>query len=463
VKLLAFAMPSLARLHAALQCLKSYQNVTSSQHQFCFAFQHRSTLTIRGFVTECQSFEKLGISKPICQRLKQEFHIDNPTDVQSQLIPAIFSGNDVLLRDLTGTGKSFAIAMSLVANDTNGPSMYMAPNRELALQVAEWIDKLAPHARVRLAIAGEHERSRGSNDELPSLLTVGTASHIWSLIQERHLKDSDWKTIVVDEADQAFRLPGRFANWKKRWNRKAHPKPAESVLESIISSQQSKPQIIISSATMNRPLRHWLQQKKWIKNPKFIDGRSVNPTAAAVQHHCIIVSSDQVRNVQTVLSDLDEDDMHGDGAIGMEQDIDDSMMECLETLCNIEPVQKAIIFVHNDGSFTKTLHKLQHSGIDAISLYDSIANNQSARFYVATAITGRGIDLQDISHVFIVGLPGSIGDYMHMAGRLGRLGQTYSFKPRVMTLAKDSKYTESKVNKMFKLMNVPITQYTLIQ
>lgn len=459
-------MLSLARFHKALQCLKPFHGAVLVQRQVCFSFERSNRLSLRRFASECHSFEKLGISKQVCQRLNTDFSITKPTDIQSQLIPAIFSGKDVLLRDSTGTGKSFAIAMSLVANDQNTPSMYLAPNRELAFQVAEWVERLSPNANFKLAIADKQEEARQVNSQQRPVLTIGTASHIWSLIQEGKILNTNWKTIVVDEADQAFRLPGRFANWKKKWNRKAHPKPAESILDNIISSQRSKPQIVISSATMNRPLRHWLLQKKWIQDTVYINGRSVNPAAANVQHHCIIVSLDQVRNVQTTLSSLEDEpsyDEENDPTIGTGQDVDDSMMECLETLCNIEPVKQAVIFVQNDGSFSKTLYRLQGSGMNAIPLYDSIAHGQDAKFYVATAMTGRGIDLQNISHVFIVGLPDSIGDYMHMAGRLGRLGQSTMLNTKVMTLAKDSKYIESKVNKMFKLMNISITQYPLIQ
>jgi superfamily II DNA/RNA helicase len=428
--------------------------------------QRSNQVSCRLFTTECHSFEHIGISKPVCERLRQNFNITEPTNVQCQLIPAILSGTDVLLKDSTGTGKSFAIAMALVANDHKRPSMYLAPSRELALQVSEWIERISSNTSVRLEIAGEQEKSQDAIQVNSSTLTVGTASHIWSLIKAGKLQTDNWGTITVDEADQAFRLPGRFANWKKKWNRLAHPKPAECILDNIITSQKSKPQIIISSATVNRSLRHWLLQKKWMKDPKYIDGNSKVPATTAVKHHCIVVSSDQVRNIQTTVSNQEQEaskDKDSYSNPGLEQDIDDSMMECLETLCDIEPVNQGIIFVHNDGSFTKVLQRLQQHGVKAIPLYNLISKGEKAQFYVATAMTGRGIDLHDISHVFIVGLPESVGDYKHMAGRLGRLGQSAQLEYKVMTLAKDCKYIESKVSKMFKLMDIPVTKYPLIQ
>ncbi|KAM3579791.1 hypothetical protein VKS41_007872 [Umbelopsis sp. WA50703] len=368
--------------------------------------------------------------------------------MQRQLIPAIVSGKDILLKDTTGTGKSFAIATSLV--DICEPALYVVPNRELALQISGWVEKLAPDSPAQLIIAGEDHHM----DNKPSHLTIGTASNIWSLVQQGLWENRTWKTIVVDEADQAFRLPGRYAHWKKKWNRKAHPKPAESVLESIMASQPGKPQVIISSATMNRPLRHWLLEKQWIKDAVYINGQS--PVSGGVQHHCLIVSSDQVRNVETQIDDNVAVDMP------TEEDIDESMMECLETLCSIEPVKQGVIFVPNDGSFSQTLCKLQNNGIDAIPLYEAIAHGTQAQFYLATAMTGRGIDLLNISHVFIVGLSKSIDDYMHMAGRLGRLGQATK-TGKVITIAKDSKYVETKINSMFKLMNTSITMYPHVQ
>jgi superfamily II DNA/RNA helicase len=453
-------------IHQGLQCARPMCSTVLIQQRILFRFQRSNLFPLRLYTSEGQSFEQLGISKSVCERLSQNFGITKPTHVQCQLIPIILSGSDVLLKDSTGTGKSFAIAMALAANDRNRPSMYLAPNRELALQVSEWMERISNNVPVRLEIAGEQERPRDTVDVNPSSLTVGTASHVWSLIQEGKLQTDNWKTIAVDEADHAFRLPGRFANWKKKWNRLAHPKPAECILDNIIKSQKSKPQIIISSATINRPLRHWLLQKKWIVDPKYIDGHSKVPATANIKHHCIVVSPDQVRNIQTTLNDQEKEetrDLDSDDTTGTQQDVDDSMMECLETLCDIEPVSQGIIFVQNDGSFKKVLHRLQQSGIKAIPLYNLISKGEKAQFYVATAMAGRGIDLQDISHVFIVGFPDSIGDYKHMAGRLGRLGQSTQLDHRVMTLAKDCKYIESKAAKMFKLMDIPITKYELIQ
>ncbi|KAI9280920.1 P-loop containing nucleoside triphosphate hydrolase protein [Umbelopsis sp. AD052] len=454
-------------IHQGLLRAKPLSNTLLIQQRVLLILQRSNIFPLRHYTSECQSFEQLGISKPVSEHLNQNFGISKPTNVQCQLIPSILSGSDVLLKDSTGTGKSFAIAMALTAAyEPNRPSMYLTPNRELALQVSEWMEKISTDVPIRLEIAGEQERLRETVDVTSSSLTVGTASHIWSLIKEGKLQTDNWKTIAVDEADHAFRLPGRFANRKKKWNRLAHPKPAECILDNLISSKKSKPQIIISSATINRPLRHWLLQKKWIIDPKYIDGNSKVPATANVKHHCIVVSSDQVRNIQTTVNDNEKEetrDLDLDDTTGMQQDVDDSMMECLETLCDIEPVSQGIIFVQNDGSFKKVLHRLQKSGIKAIPLYNLISKGEKAQFYVATAMAGRGIDLQDISHVFIVGFPDSIGDYKHMAGRLGRLGQSTQSDPKVMTLAKDCKYIESKAAKMFKLMEIPITTYELIQ
>lgn len=425
-------------------CSRVFGFTTRTAHGPAF-----SVIRARLLTTDCANFENLGLSKATAQRLTKVFNISEPTAMQRQLLPAIMTGKDVLLKDTTGTGKSFAIATALV--DIREPALYVVPNRELALQISGWVEKLTPEAPAQLLIAGEEHQTHHPS----SHLTIGTASNIWSLVQNGQWENKRWKAVVVDEADQAFRLPGRYAHWKKRWNRKAHPKPAEQVLETIMTSQTGKPQVIVSSATMNRPLRHWLLEKQWIKDAVYINGLS--PPSAGVQHHCLIVSSDQVRNIQT---QVDDEVVVGD--VATDQDIDESMMECLETLCSIEPVKQGIIFVANDGSFGQVMSKLHDCDIDAIPLYESIAHGTQAQFYVATAMTGRGIDLPNISHVFIVGLSKSIDDYMHMAGRLGRLGQATG-TTKVITMAKDNKYVEAKINSMFKLMNTPISMYAQVQ
>ncbi|CAO3689098.1 hypothetical protein G6F70_001196 [Rhizopus microsporus] len=400
------------------------------------------------------SFKQLGLSLSTCQRLQTQFHVTQPTRAQQEFIPHLLAGKrDLLLRDATGTGKSFGIALSLASlvPATSGcvHSLYIAPNQELATQIGQWIQQLTPHAHQVQVIAT-------SLTEKPPIThtVVGTPNRILEYINQGQLPVHALDRLILDEADQAFALPRKYAPLREKERRARHPKPAEQLLEKI---KHGKHRTVITSATLNRPLRFFLSKRGFVRDPLFVD---LQTTTVGVKHHCLLVSDDRIRNIRPELIKQDLD---------MKQkldfdDTDDRLIESIATLHEIESVSNGILFIDSTISVEAIKERLAEYQVQAhdIKEYSSLGPQPGA-LWVATEFTARGVDIPGASHVFILGKPSSTAAYLHMAGRTGRLGPSGFSQGKVFSLVRDQGWTEAKMKNMFELLNIPVEHYEFVE
>ncbi|KAG0361709.1 hypothetical protein BGZ54_008997 [Gamsiella multidivaricata] len=159
---------------------------------------------------------------------------------------------------------------------------------------------------------------------LPHVL-VATPTRLWNLMQSGILDLSGIETLVLDEIDHLIRLPKRFASQREIFNRDRHPRPAELALREIMRSAevtgrriQDKSsvtqtsgekgvqkqgttdtiQIIAASATMNRPMRHWLESNGWVQDPEWVDTTKSVVLPEGIEHHCVVIGPGSVRNMR---------------------------------------------------------------------------------------------------------------------------------------------------------------------
>ncbi|KAG0374260.1 hypothetical protein BGX24_010634 [Mortierella sp. AD032] len=176
----------------------------------------------------------------------------------------------------------------------------------------------------------------------PPHVLVATPARLWDLLQRGVLDLSGIETLVLDEVDHLIRLPNRFASQRQILNRDMHPKPAELAVREILRSAQAagrypllsslsstattadadveegtqetttkaegaigktnkgadRIQIIAASATMNRPMRFWLEQLGWVQDPAWVDTTKSVVLPKGIEHHCVIVGTDSVRNMR---------------------------------------------------------------------------------------------------------------------------------------------------------------------
>ncbi|GAA5798734.1 hypothetical protein HPULCUR_004140 [Helicostylum pulchrum] len=408
------------------------------------------------------TFEKLGISPLTCQKLESKFNITRPTLAQEEFIPTLVQGRrHLLLRDRTGTGKTFGTALTLASAIPDSVcksvhALYIVPNQELAFQIGSWIQQLTTH---------EHNFKVMANTDQFDLsviphTVVGTPARILDSVSQGHLPVHALERLVLDEADQALSLPKRYATARQQHKRAAHPKPAEILLDRLSTLNH---QTMISSATLNRPLRYFLQQKGWVKDPLFVDlvhGSQLDDERnATVQHHCLVISDDAIRNIEQSKEDV----ISKDKQVQFD-DIDDRMMESVAVLQEIEPVSNGILFVGPTVSVASVKTKLAEHGITAedIKEFNGVPKSKDT-LWIATEFTARGVDIPGVSHVFILGKPVSVTSYLHMAGRTGRFGPSGFASGKVINLVREHGWTESKMLNMYDLLNIPIEKYQHVE
>ncbi|KAI7883500.1 P-loop containing nucleoside triphosphate hydrolase protein [Lichtheimia hyalospora FSU 10163] len=388
------------------------------------------------------------------------------------------SGRDLFLRDRTGSGKTFGMAIVLASRlasaaeeNTNNSirSLYVVPNHELAVQISDWIQILhgssSPLIQSTTMLASKSSVMQSSI--IPHTL-IGTPARLVDCIGRipTHLLDC----IIIEEADQALRLPTRYAPLKKQKKRAANPKPTQILVDQLLSqSQGRKPQLAAISATLNRPLRHWMRTHGWVHDPAFIDiTQNVDAMNHHTKHHCLLVSPGAVRNIGSIYED-DEDE---DEWISQEEQQQNSLLESIAVLLDIESVHNGILFVDSSVSTTTVTRQLRGFGIDALDIrgyndWKSQRNNdiddQKPPLWVATEFSARGMDIPNVSHVFILGEPSSIASYVHMAGRTGRLGKDGFNNGKVITIVQDKSRAEDRMWNMYRLMKANVDHYQYVQ
>ncbi|KAL4398988.1 rRNA processing protein [Malassezia pachydermatis] len=189
-------------------------------------------------------------------------YMKNPTEAQQRLIPAILSPRDVILRAHTGSGKSLAVLLSLLAKPrmlfragsasarAGTSALILVPSNELAWQYVRWAQELMPaslhghlDAVLQCVVRGEstletqveHLRTH------PPHIVVGTATRVQEILalpQGKHILGvPTLRTLVLDEADALLQLPGRFPSEKQKWKHLAHRSAGLDVLNTLMRSR----------------------------------------------------------------------------------------------------------------------------------------------------------------------------------------------------------------------------------
>lgn len=380
---------------------------------------------------------------------------------QEQFIPIMIKEKrDLLLRDRTGTGKTFGTTLALSSLvpthpklNTSVRSLYIVPNQGLAFQIGDWMSRLT-NSNEQIQVMASNNDS--PVDSIPHTV-IGTPGRILDLVSQGQLPLSSLERLVLDEADQALSLPTRYATQRQRIKRLNHPKPAELLLDQL---SKQKHQTLISSATLNRPLRFFLtKQKGWLHDPLFIDlvqGSQLDSTRnATVQHHCLVVSDDSIRNIQT-----NKELLLTQKKANFE-DLDDRMIESIAVLQEVEPVHNGVLFIDPTMSVSSLKQKLAEYNVNAQDIKEYTPDSNT--LWIATEFTARGVDIPGVSHVFILGKPASPTSYLHMAGRTGRLSPKGFAQGKVINLIRENGWAESKMLNMYELLNIPVQIYENVE
>ncbi len=364
-------------------------------------------------------FSELGLPESIMSAVAA-LGYTTPTPIQAQAIPALLAGKDVLGQAQTGTGKTAAFALPLLANiqiKRREPQiLVLVPTRELALQVAKAFSGFAVNLSGLniLAIYG----GQGYNEQLSLLrkgchIIIGTPGRVMDHIRRGTLNLSSLRTLVLDEADEMLKMGF-----------------AEDV-EWILEQCPDKKQIGLFSATMPHAIKTIAE--RYLVDPERITVKSSTTTANTIRQLFWPVSS---------MNKLD------------------GLSRILET----EESDAILIFVRTKRATEEVAEQLVGRGFNAVAINGDIVQKQRERIIdqlksgrvkivVATDVAARGIDVDRITHVINYEPPHNTESYVHRIGRTGRAGRTGTaiifISPRDKYLLRDiERATKQEIKEM---------------
>jgi ATP-dependent RNA helicase DeaD len=338
---------------------------------------------------EPTAFAKLGLPPGILRAL-DEVGYETPSAIQAETIPILLSGRDVIGLAQTGTGKTAAFALPVLAAidvERRSPqALVLTPTRELAVQVCEAFERYAAH------LGGVHVLpiygGQGYGVQLSALrrgvhVVVGTPGRIMDHLAKGTLDLSGLTHVVLDEADEMLRMGF-----------------AEDVDE-ILQSTPAEKQVALFSATMPRQIRAISQQH--LREPAEITVRASTTTAPNITQRALMVSYQQ-------------------------------KLEALTRVLEVEPFEAAIVFTRTRNETETVAERLRARGYAATAISGDVAQPQREKtieqlrsgdldVLVATDVAARGLDVERISHVINYDLPIDTESYVHRIGRTGRAGR----------------------------------------
>ena len=339
-------------------------------------------------------FESLGVGGTFRRALRDKGYTQ-PTPIQSQAIPQLLRGKDLLGVAQTGTGKTAAFALPLLQclDEENSPpkprrprALVLAPTRELALQIHEELTTLGKYSKLRHAFiiggVSQNPQIRGLAQGLDVL--VATPGRLLDLAGQRHVDLSEVSVLVLDEADRLLDMG--FIRDVKR----------------IVALTPKSRQSLLFSATMPKEVA--ALARELLKDPIRVDVSPKEVTVKEIDQRVVMVDNGDKQRM-------------------------------LEHLLRDDEVSRAIVFTRTKHGANKVARKLENAGIGAEAIHGNKSQNARQRalqnfkngdawVLVATDIAARGIDIDAVSHVFNYELPHEPESYVHRIGRTARAGAT---------------------------------------
>ncbi len=314
---------------------------------------------------------------------------ETPTPIQSQAMPPVLEGHDLVGRARTGSGKTAAFGLPLLERVKDGQgsvrALVLTPTRELALQVTEALRSYAKKLPVSLVTiyggASYGPQNTALRKGVP--VVVGTPGRVLDHLRRGSLDLSQLEMLVLDEADEMLRM-GFLED-----------------VETVLAAAPPERQVLLFSATMPAEIR------------RVAAAHLRNPVEIQVEERALCVDHIAQRRI----------------LVPQRHKID-----ALTRVLAAEAPEATLVFVRTRAACAEVADTLASRGLDVDALHGDL--NQSARervlqrlrsgrlkVVVATDVAARGIDVEHITHVVNFDLPNDVESYVHRIGRTGRAGR----------------------------------------
>ncbi len=310
-----------------------------------------------------------------------------PSPIQKEAIPVVLEGKDVIAQAHTGTGKTAAFALpilSMLKKDRNAEALIIVPTRELATQVSDEIFRFGKFLGVKTAtIYGGSSYSRQIKHFQNANVVVATPGRLIDLLKSKKIELSP-SFVVLDEADEMLDMGF-----------------LDDIKEIFSFLKSDKRQTLMFSATMPKPIKDLA--RKILNNPVTIKITQNNITNSNIKQNFYVVK---------------------------ESERDDALIR----LIDFKDPKKAIVFCRTRKESDRIANMLNSKGYNVASLHGDMSQKErqevmrafrsdNLEILIATDVAARGLDVNDITHVFNYHLPFNSESYVHRIGRTARGGK----------------------------------------
>lgn len=365
---------------------------------------------------ETVRFDELDLYPQVLRAIK-EMGFEEATPIQSQAIPVVMSGVDVIGQAQTGTGKTASFGIPVLhkvdPNNKKTQVIILSPTRELAIQVSEEIRKLSKymHGVKILPVYGGQDINR----QIKALkggaqIIIGTPGRVMDHLRRKTIRCEAVNTIVLDEADEMLNMGFR------------------EDIEFVLSGVPEERQTVLFSATMPKPIMEIT--KKFQNNAKVIKVTKKELTVPNIEQYYYDVKPKKKEEV-------------------------------LSRLLDIYSPRLSVVFCNTKKQVDLLVNALLGRGYFAAGLHGDMKQEQRDRvmqgfrtgkteILVATDVAARGIDVDEVEAVFNYDLPQDDEYYVHRIGRTGRAGRegrAFSFVSgkEVYKLKEIQRYCKTKI------------------
>ncbi|MEM6630226.1 MAG: DEAD/DEAH box helicase [Bacteroidota bacterium] len=336
------------------------------------------------------TFETLGLSDPVIKAIS-EMGFKTPSEIQAQAIPQLLTENkDFIGLAQTGTGKTAAFGLPLiekvVPSDKFTQALILAPTRELGQQIAQQLalfGKNLPKLKMLAVYGGASITTQMQALRKGQHIIIATPGRLIDLIQRKAIHLSQLRYLILDEADEMLNM-----GFKQD-------------IDKILSYTPDEKRVWLFSATMSPDIRKIV--RTYMDHPLEVKLNARNEVNTNIEHQF------------TVVRQADK-------------------TEALTRFLDIDPEIRGVVFCRTRRDTQKLADQLVKKEYKADAIHgdlsqrqrDSVMNRFKAhelQLLIATDVAARGIDVNDLSHVFHFTLPEDIPYYTHRSGRTARAGK----------------------------------------
>lgn len=330
----------------------------------------------------------LNTLNPFLQEAWEKSGFQQATSIQDAAIPMILEGKDLIAESPTGTGKTLAYLLPLLnkiePNSQSLQAVVLASSQELVMQVYQEFQKWSEGSEIRgtSIIGGANVKRQLEKLKKRPHVIFATPGRLFELIKQKKVKMHEVKLVVLDEGDQLL-IPEHI-----------------NTVQNIVKSTMSDRQVVLFSATMKAGTEKLA--KEITKNPEILRIEKDE-----------LASSGEVEHIYFLAEPRDK-------------------IKLLEKIVRLDHI-KALAFINDIGEIQVFKEKFNFKELSTGILHSDMKKLErqaelktfrdgKTKMLIATDVAARGLDIQGVTHVVHVDFPRDIAQYVHRAGRTGRMG-----------------------------------------